>query len=119
MEGSFAKGMVEEDQRECRDGFCCLIFTLFTFACIGISGYALATGKPEMMLTKYDSDGNMCGKPDQTASSNSNPKVKRDFSEYKLKYWTNLESVADTTNAASSNPKYAWAVCVKACPTKD
>jgi hypothetical protein len=63
MEGKFAKGMLEESERTCQDKLCCLIFFLFTVACVIISGYAFASGKPSLMLTKYDSDGNECGMP--------------------------------------------------------
>lgn len=45
-------------QRHCTDILCCLVFTLYIFAMLGISGLAYGTGDPVKILTPFDSDGN-------------------------------------------------------------
>jgi len=79
---------------------------------IGVSGYALATGEPSNIMTAFDSDGNACGMPNQTASigkyvsaSEEDSTIdtaamttafskdvlqQRDFTEYKYRVYTNL-----------------------------
>ena len=47
--------------RGCTDVFCCLIYVIFIFACIGITGYAYANGNPQNMLASYDNNGRRCG----------------------------------------------------------
>lgn len=56
------KGMKYE--RSCTDIICCLVFTIFIVAMIGVSGFAISTGDPKKILTPFDSDGNLCGMPD-------------------------------------------------------
>jgi hypothetical protein len=83
---------------------------------IGISGYALASGDPLKLLTPFDSDGNRCGYPGQTATktvtgfTEENPV--RDFSEYNFKLFTNLDLLLNAELA----PGVYDAVCVKECP---
>lgn len=54
------KGGMKED-RSCTDIICCLIFLAFIVAMVACSGYAIANGDPERILTPFDSDGNACG----------------------------------------------------------
>jgi len=63
-------------------------------------------GSPEKILTKYDSDGNQCGLPDQRRSFNNKS---RDFSEYELKYFTNIFETATGMKVGVSH----YAVCVE------
>ena len=53
----------------CTDIVFCLLFCIFVVGMIGVSGYALATGDPTKLLTPYDSDGNLCGGTNQSAST--------------------------------------------------
>jgi hypothetical protein len=100
--------------RSCTDILCCLIFTAFFVGMLGITGIALTQGDPTKIFTPFDSDGNQCGLPDQTLS-NSTENFKRDFTDYKFKHFTGLESLvagADSMN----NVALFNAVCVKVCP---
>lgn len=58
--------------------------------------------------------------------SNATIKEIRDFTEYKYKFFTNLQDFSIDTDVsveenlkAFENPKIYWAVCVKECPTGD
>ena len=55
------KNPFKMQDRECTDCYCCFIYIVTVFACIGITGYAYATGNPKNMLTSYDNNGRMCG----------------------------------------------------------
>jgi len=55
-------GMKMKD-RNCTDVGCCLIFSLFLVAMIGVCGYAIKVGDPRVLLSPFDSDGNRCGYP--------------------------------------------------------
>ena len=87
-------GQIDDEQRGCTDICCCLIFFVFIIAMIGVSGYGFAQGNPSNLLTAFDSDGNLCGQPDQDKSVVNYLNLKRDFSEYKFKYFSNLQSIA-------------------------
>ena len=49
------------DDRSCTDVLCMLLFAIFMSIMIAISIYAYVKGDPVKILTKYDSNGNMCG----------------------------------------------------------
>lgn len=51
---------------------CCCVFLLFVIAMIGVSGYGFSQGSPSRLITAFDSDGNLCGQPNQDKSLNSN-----------------------------------------------
>jgi hypothetical protein len=102
--------------RSCTDILCCLIFTAFFVGMIGISGVALGSGDPLKIFTPFDSDGNQCGMPNQTLS-NTTQNVARDFTEYKYKFFTGLESLTEGADALK-NPTLFNAVCVKECPSE-
>jgi hypothetical protein len=48
-------------QRKCTDVLCCLLFVVFMGGMIGIAGYAISKGNPNLIGRGYDSDGKMCG----------------------------------------------------------
>jgi hypothetical protein len=83
---------------------------------LGISGYAIGTGDPWKILTPFDSDGNQCGMPDQEASEGFG---KRDFTEYKYKFYTDLEAALNQGATVVGGNNMYTAVCVKKCPTID
>ena len=100
------KGM-KMDNRSCTDVICCFLFTAFTVLMIAISVYGYMSGDPKKIFTPFDSDGNMCGYPNQRDG--------RDFSEYPYKYFPDLFDYS-----AASNPKALLrAVCVKKCPNNE
>lgn len=47
--------------RSCTDVIMCIIFTVFFFGCFGTAAYGYAEGDPVLLITPYDSDGNICG----------------------------------------------------------
>ena len=49
------------DNRSCTDLICCLVFLAFIVGMVGVSGYGLVYGKPELMLTMWDADSKGCG----------------------------------------------------------
>jgi hypothetical protein len=102
-------------ERSCTDILCCLFFLSFVVVMGIISAIAFAQGDPLKIFTPYDSDGNQCGLLNQTLS-NSTQNVGRDFTQYKYKYFTNLDSFAEGTDAFKT-PKIFNAVCVKVCPS--
>ena len=105
------KELTYKTDRSCTDILCCLIFTLWIFAMIGISGYAFSTGDPKVLLTKFDSDGNICG--NGTVLQDRSAQGARDFAEFGLKYFTNLPDFAATAGTGQ-----VYSVCVKTCPKK-
>ena len=48
--------------RRCTDIFMCIFYWIFILLLLIISIYSLATGNPNNLLIKFDSDGNVCGK---------------------------------------------------------
>jgi len=61
---------------------------------IAISIYAFVQGDPQKILTKFDSDGNRCGFPNQIASASLSIFTQpRDFSNYTFKYFTKLDDI--------------------------
>jgi hypothetical protein len=106
------KGMVYD--RSCTDILCCMIFCLF-FAAMGcISIYAIGTGDPWKFLTPFDSDGNQCGMKDQ---QNSTGFGIRDFTEYKYKFYTDLDVALNQGQTVIGGNNMYTAVCVKECPS--
>lgn len=97
---------------------CCACFLFFIFTMVILSLYALVEGKPSVIFTPFDSDGNMCGQKLQTMSNETIKEI-RDFTEYKYKFFTNLDSFdADNVKTAFDNPVIYNAICVKECPSK-
>jgi len=47
--------------RGCTDILCCLIFIAFLVGMVGVSGYGLLYGNPQLLATGWDADGNGCG----------------------------------------------------------
>jgi len=88
-----------EWNRKCTDIICCILFIVFIFAMLGVSGYALTTGDPYNIITPFDSDGNKCGAKGT------------DFEDYKYKHFTNL-----LVNNGGEDLYYS--VCVSECPAK-
>jgi len=88
------KGMKMTD-RSCTDILCCLVFVVFIFSCIGITGMSVTQGDPAKIMTPFDSDGNQCGQLLQDRTNVTNdagaevPFV-RDFTDYPYKYFTNI-----------------------------
>ena len=54
-------GPMSDDQRECTDLICCLVFLAFLVGMVGVSGYGIVYGNPALFLTMWDADGNGCG----------------------------------------------------------
>ena len=50
--------------RSCTDVICCLVFIAFIVSMVGITGYSIKNCNPLAMITPFDLEGNMCGKPD-------------------------------------------------------
>jgi hypothetical protein len=59
--------------RGCTDCFCRIIYVLFVVACIGITGYGYALGKPERLMSGYDNNGFRCGGVYLKTGSGSGP----------------------------------------------
>ena len=87
--------------RSCTDMLCCLIFFLWVLGMAGVSFWSFGEGNPAVLLTKFDSDGNICG--NSTLQSATPSQGDRDFGEYKFLYFANLEDVvADATGNTKS-----------------
>ena len=99
-------------ERSCTDMICCVVFLLFIACMGGVSVYAFQEGDPWKILTPFDSDGNRCGFPDQSATPGLGV---RDFTEYKYKFYTDLTKANPLTAVYGENNVYT-AVCVKECP---
>ena len=115
-------------ERHTTDMMCCGVFAAFVFGMIILSGVGISNGSPSIIFTPFDSDGNMCGQDVQTMS-NATIKTIRDFSDYKYKFFTNLQAFSvDTDKTVEENaedlkklfenPLIYYAVCVKECPTQ-
>lgn len=55
--------------RKCTDVLFCLIFLLFIIAVFTVGIIGFSHGQPALILYPYDSSGNQCGRPSQSASS--------------------------------------------------
>jgi len=94
--------------RSCTDILCCFLFGIFLAAMVFVTLFAVETGDPNRILTPFDSDGNECGQPLQTATVGLGS---RDFSEYRYKYFTSVMQAATGSKGGVYD-----AVCVKSCP---
>ena len=104
-----------EYNRSCTDCLCCLAFIIFVVVMIGISGYAISTGNPELIFTPFDSDGNQCGKPDQRGYNDTTAE-RRDFTDYPYKQFTGLDKILNADlNAGTTDSAMYDAICVKEC----
>jgi hypothetical protein len=104
-------------EREPTDMMCCAVFIFFVIGMIGISFAGIASGKPSVIFTPFDSDGNMCGQPKQKMTEIGNNIPIRDFSDYKYKFFTNLDKFdLNKKEEAFKDPQIYRAVCVKKCP---
>lgn len=81
---------------------------------LAISGYAIGTGDPWKILTPFDSDGNQCGMPNQKATPGL---PERDFTEYKYKFYTDLDVALNQAAPLAGGNNMYTAVCVKECPS--
>ena len=94
--------------RSCTDILCCLVFVAFIVGMVGTSGYGFLYGKPELLLTAWDADGNGCG-------YNATTK------DYPYLYFPSidLESLKNATNDPSMESVtevLRYSMCVKECP---
>jgi choline transporter-like protein 2/4/5 len=96
-------------ERSCTDVLCCLVFTVFLVALLGVSVFGIQKGDLTRLVTPYDSDGNECGRMNQDASLLGD----RDFTEFPYKYLTQL---AQTVVSTGGNENKYESVCVKTCP---
>jgi choline transporter-like protein 2/4/5 len=101
------KGMVKD--RWCTDILCCLIFVAYLVLMVVITFFAFGKGEPSKLFTPFDSDGNRCGQPLQSASIGYGT---RDFTEYQFKAFTELRAVSK----GGADTDVYNAVCVKECP---
>ena len=74
----------------------------------GISLYGFGKGDPYNLLTPYDSVGNKCGSPTALGG---------DYSEYKYKYFVNLDLQVNVSSL--SYDTIFDSVCVTFCPYDD
>jgi len=88
-----------------------MFFTVFIVAMLAVSVFGIQQGDVTRLVTPYDSDGNECGRPDQTASEGLGT---RDFTDFKYKY---LSQFAQTLVPGVSSENRYESVCVKECPT--
>lgn len=95
---SYKNGPISDDQRKCRDCFCCLLFILFLLGCVAVCVLGAYYGNPDLILYPYDEDGNQCGRGN--------------LKDYKYLYFYNIYE--DLKNALSD--KKASTFCVKTCP---
>jgi hypothetical protein len=96
-------------ERSCTDTLCCALFLAFIGSLVALTAYAVSAGNPYAMVTPFDSAGNRCGMPKQGAAKD------QDFTAYKYKYLSQLDTLAQTSAGAST---WFVAVCVKSCPAK-
>ena len=47
--------------RKYTDCICCLVFLAWICGMMGVSFWSFGAGNPAILLTKFDSDGNICG----------------------------------------------------------
>lgn len=45
-------------KRVCRDSLCCILFLVFLGGMIGIAGYSISKGNPNLIGRGYDNSGN-------------------------------------------------------------
>jgi len=93
LDEELANGPLEN--RSCTDVLCCLLFIAFVGGMIGVAGYALSKGNPQLIGRGYDADGNLCG---------FDSVVKN----YPYLYWP---------RPISTGSYLTKTVCVAACPT--
>lgn len=103
------------EDRSCTDIICCLIFLAFLVGMVGVSGYGLTYGNPNLFLTMWDADGNCCG--DGCGKSAG-------FEDYPFLYYPiiDVEELKKSLKSdAAPDPKelLAFGTCVKECPSNE
>lgn len=98
------------ENRECTDLICCLVFLAFIVGMVGVSGYGLVYGEPELMLTMWDADKKGCG---------YSPEVK----DYPYLYFpiVDIKAARQNQNNLEDAVKelLRFGTCVKECPTAE
>ena len=64
-------GFVAFNKRGCTDCLCLILFGLFLAGWMGLLGFGLAKGRPEVMYRATDYDGNVCGEFLSTTAKNN------------------------------------------------
>ena len=95
----FKNGPVGDDNRKCRDCFCCIFFILFFIACVFVGYLGFTKGRPTDLLYAYDEDGNACGHS-------------KGFEDYPYLYFYSVMAGV----ASLSTDTIIKGVCVKECP---
>jgi len=83
----------------------CMIFTLFFCGMFATAAYGYKFGDPKLLVTPFDTDGNLCGSGNTSA--------------YTYLYWPDLTSSLlsfNTTSLSINSAILGKTVCVKACP---
>ena len=57
----FKNGPIGDENRKCRDIFCCIFFIVFLIACVAVAILGFVKGHPSYLLYAYDEDGKACG----------------------------------------------------------
>ena len=95
----FRNGPIGDENRKCRDIFCCIFFIVFLVTCIVIAVLGFVKGHPSYLLYAYDEDGNACGH-------------KKGYDDYPYLYFYSVISNAKDLNGNSM----INGICVKECP---
>ena len=96
----FRNGPIGDENRKCRDIFCCIFFIIFLGACVAVAILGFVYGHPSYLLYAYDEDGNGCG---YSSGYGDYPYL------YFYKVVSNLENL-EVSNVING-------ICVKECPS--
>ena len=95
----FRNGPIADENRKCRDIFCCIFFLVFLVACIVVAILGFVKGHPSYLLYGYDEDGNACGHS-------------KEFKNYPYLYFYSV--IRNLQNLSADN--IVNGVCVEECP---
>ena len=96
-------GPIDDENRKCRDCFCCIIFILIFILCIVVAVFGFWKGKPTQLFYLYDEDGKACGHDEG-------------YEDYPYLYFYNIISGAVNGVANLDYEQVMRGVCVSKCP---
>ena len=109
-------GFVAFNKRGCTDCLCLILFGLFLAGWMGLLGFGLAKGRPEVMYRATDYDGNVCGEFLSTTAKNNFFDDRSPIKDYKFGAMPRLVDDFLLMATSKTNGTRITTVCTDSCP---
>ncbi len=104
------KGPYEDDQRQCRDCACLIIFLIFLIGIIAVAYLGFYYGDPDKIMYPFDANKRQCGRKYKING--------KDYEDYKYLYFYNFidDTIKLSENIFFTDSEHQMGVfCVKSC----